>query len=398
MRNKIKIILNILSGNALAQLIVILTTPLLTRIYSPNDFGALAIANGVLLTFGVIGSMRYDQLFFKYNDEYNWNKCYTNGLTITYVISMILFSILLVFSFFYHEKLLIYVVSLPLLVLFFSLSQIYSSVLSVNSNYTKITQSLIIRSIFIFIFQYYLFNYFHKDGLIYGLVLGQFLQCMYLYLQARKLIQYDSSTLCYPCKDSIISTLQSVSNSFSSQLPSLFIPYKFGLELMGYYSMALRLTYMPITFLSNALRPFILGELGKKKEDKETISIILYTGSILLLLIGGVGIFLINYFATEFFIFYAGNDWALSGNIAGILSFWIMLAFSNILSTCYLTVFSKFKQLLIYDAFLLLIRIGIVIFTIIFKFDFFDFVKLYSGAGFIFNFSIIIYAIWLVRK
>lgn len=398
MRNKIKTISGILTGNALAQLIVIFTTPLLTRIYTPNDFGSLAIANGVILTLGVIGSMRYDQLFFKYKDRYSWDKCYTNGIFATFMMSITLSIILLIFSFFINKNIMLYVVCLPLLVLFFSLSQIYSSVLSVSSKYTKITQSIIIRSVLIFCFQYYLFDFFNNDALIYGLVLGQFSQCLYLYITSRKLIIFNSTTLCYPCKDSVLSTFQSLSNSFSSQLPSLFIPYRFGLEMMGYYSMALRLTYMPITFLSNALRPFILGELSRNKEEKEKIAKILYIGSILLLLIGSVGIFFINYFSTAFFIFYAGDNWAISGDIASILSFWIMLAFSNILSTCYLTVFSKFKQLLVYDAFLLIIRISIVILTVIFKFDFFDFVKLYSSVGFLFNFSIIIYAILLVKK
>ncbi|HIF9150945.1 TPA: lipopolysaccharide biosynthesis protein [Photobacterium damselae] len=397
MKKKFNTVFHILTGNAFAQLIVIFTTPILTRLYKPDDFGSLAIANGLILTLGVIGCARYDQLVFKYNNRRDWNKCYTNAIFYAYVIILSTFPIL----FFFREYIgIYYLFSIPILIFTFSLSQIYSSILSVVSNYTKITQSLIIKSLFIFISQYILFDYLGKEGLVVGLVVGQVVQSLFLFILVKKEKEFyfQRELVSRPSRDSIMSSLQSLSNSFSSQLPSLFIPFRYGLELMGYYSMALRLTYIPITFLSNALRPFVLGEINNNINNKDNLYKTITLFTLLLILVAIIGIFLINIFAADFFVIYAGPGWEVSGKISGILSFWILLAFSNILSTSYLTVFSKFKQLLIYDALLLVVRIGIVLISIVFNLEFLSFVKLYSLAGFVFNLSIIIYTLWLVNN
>ncbi|WP_180801156.1 oligosaccharide flippase family protein, partial [Vibrio parahaemolyticus] len=71
----------------------------------------------------------------------------------------------------------------------------------------------------------------------------------------------------FQVKNSLASTLQSLFNSTSSQIPSFFIPLKYGMDMMGVYSMALRLTYIPINFITNALRPVVLGEFNSKKEN-----------------------------------------------------------------------------------------------------------------------------------
>jgi len=398
MKEKLGLIIKILSGNALAQIILILTTPILTRMYSIEDFGVLGIFNSILLTVGVIGCLRYDQLMFNYSGSKDWNDCYNKGIVISLVFSLVIFffSISLYFIGLVHK--LEYVIIAPCLILLFSLAQLFSSALSVSKKYTSISNSLVVRSISVFSFQLYL--NFNPLGLVWGLLIGQVAQVSYLYWSLRRsssvrfffLSDYSLS------KHAIMSTFQSLSNSFSSQLPSFFIPVKFGVESMGYYSMALRLTYLPITFFSNAIRPFILGELNRNRSDLSFVYKSMLKGSVFMLSLSILGIFLINIFAEEFFIIYAGEDWSFSGKISGILSFWILMAFSNVLSTAYLTVYSRFKELLIYDGFLLFFRLLIVVVFYVIDFELLFFLKVYALIGFLFNFSIIIYTVRLARN
>ncbi|EGR2904783.1 hypothetical protein DMW13_24930 [Vibrio parahaemolyticus] len=162
--------------------------------------------------------------------------------------------------------------------------------------------------------------------------------------------------------------------------------------------MALRLTYIPINFITNALRPVVLGEFNSKKENTSEVYKILLNGSLALIFTGIVGILLINFFAEDFFEFYIGDSWRISGKIASILSFWIMLGFSNILAVCYLTVYSRFKFLLFYDGLLLVFRLGAAAISFGVGLGFFDFVKVYSVLGFLFNMSIIFISIWFARN
>ncbi|MHO98930.1 hypothetical protein D9H90_24365, partial [Escherichia coli] len=70
-----------------------------------------------------------------------------------------------------------------------------------------------------------------------------------------------------------------------------------------------------------------------------------------------IGIILINLFATDFFIIYAGEEWEGAGEIASALAWWLLVSFANVTSTSYLTVIGRFRSLFIYDMFLLVFRV-----------------------------------------
>ena len=50
----------LVGGTAGAQLLTVLAAPLLTRLYSPEDFGLLAVYASLLALIGVISSLRYE--------------------------------------------------------------------------------------------------------------------------------------------------------------------------------------------------------------------------------------------------------------------------------------------------------------------------------------------------
>ncbi|EGW82559.1 glycosyltransferase [Escherichia coli STEC_94C] len=79
----------VIGGNALAQIIVILGTPLLTRIYQPSDFGIYSTIMAVVLILGVIACGRYDQIMYNFDDKYSWYICFCNGLVIAICISLL---------------------------------------------------------------------------------------------------------------------------------------------------------------------------------------------------------------------------------------------------------------------------------------------------------------------
>ncbi|EFN8692865.1 hypothetical protein EBA27_25315, partial [Escherichia coli] len=69
-------LIKVIGGNALAQIIVILGTPLLTRMYQPSDFGIYSTIMAVVLIVGIIACGRYDQIMYNFNDKYSWYKCF----------------------------------------------------------------------------------------------------------------------------------------------------------------------------------------------------------------------------------------------------------------------------------------------------------------------------------
>ena len=49
----------LVGGTAAGQIIVMAASPILTRLYSPEDFGLLSVYAGLLGILGVIASLRY---------------------------------------------------------------------------------------------------------------------------------------------------------------------------------------------------------------------------------------------------------------------------------------------------------------------------------------------------
>ncbi len=56
----IRSVVAISSGTAMSQLLLVLSTPLLTRLYLPSDFGVFAVFNSLLSTAVVASSLRYE--------------------------------------------------------------------------------------------------------------------------------------------------------------------------------------------------------------------------------------------------------------------------------------------------------------------------------------------------
>ena len=50
----------LVGGTAGAQLLTVLAAPILTRLYSPEDFGLLAVYASLLGLIGVVASLRYE--------------------------------------------------------------------------------------------------------------------------------------------------------------------------------------------------------------------------------------------------------------------------------------------------------------------------------------------------
>ena len=55
-----KNVLTLVSGTAIAQIIPIAISPVLTRIYTPEEFGIYAIFTSIVIIFSVISNGRYE--------------------------------------------------------------------------------------------------------------------------------------------------------------------------------------------------------------------------------------------------------------------------------------------------------------------------------------------------
>ena len=91
-------VLTLMTGTTIAQAIPIAISPILTRIYTPEDFGVFALFIGVVGVISVIATLTYEQAIIlpKY-DKYAIN---IFMLSLILILFTSIFSFIIIFLFF----------------------------------------------------------------------------------------------------------------------------------------------------------------------------------------------------------------------------------------------------------------------------------------------------------
>ena len=141
----------IASGSAIAQIIGVVTMPVITRLYSPADFGVLGLFTAVLSVLIFAGGFRYDTAFPLPKDDKDAANLFIFFL-ILLSISTLCFCIILflfgdfIFSIFHLEILKSYLILLIICFFGWSLYGGLSSWVSRYREYTRITYTIISQS------------------------------------------------------------------------------------------------------------------------------------------------------------------------------------------------------------------------------------------------------------
>ena len=93
-----KNVLTLMTGTTIAQAIPIAISPILTRIYTPEDFGVLALFVAITTIFGTIANARYELAIMLPKKDEDAINIFALGFIITCFISLILLILVLVFN------------------------------------------------------------------------------------------------------------------------------------------------------------------------------------------------------------------------------------------------------------------------------------------------------------
>ena len=91
-------VLTLMTGTTIAQAIPIAISPILTRIYTPEDFGVLALFVAITSIFGSIANGRYELAIMLPKKDENAINIFALGLIITFSMSFILLVLVVLFN------------------------------------------------------------------------------------------------------------------------------------------------------------------------------------------------------------------------------------------------------------------------------------------------------------
>lgn len=333
--NYAKNVFTLITGTVFAQAIPIAITPILTRIYSPADFGVFAFFAAICAILTVVVTGRYELAIIVPEDDSEALSLVYLSIGLSFVISCFLFILILIFgeniaALLKHPELrnLLYLV--PCSTFLLGTVQSFNYWYNRKANYRIMASSRVLQSSIVSSTQLTSgFFRLSQIGLIFGQIVGQLISFIYLSIIFRL------STKSY--KGSILNKniltvarkykrfpqfliLAHVFNTSSSQTPAVLLNTLFSSAASGYFMLTERVLQVPISLVSSAIGDVFRQEASYQYARTKECKKVYITTLKKLLLLSFMPFLLLFIFAEDVFIFAFGVEWAIAGEYAKILT------------------------------------------------------------------------------
>ena len=404
--------LTLSGGNFIASAIVLIFSPLITRLYSPENFGSFQIFISISTYFTLLACFRLEYALLIKNSN-NFTRFKINLLcTISLIIVTVISIFFSFYAFFFKTEIYLSLNSLifylPFITFFGGLVLIYTVNCISSQKFkllskSKITQnsSLTLSQILFSLLGFSSFGLFMSDIISKISFVSQNFNYKYfgLILSRLQLISMKRLILIFK-RFKTFALLMAPSKLFNvsaSSIPIILIGNSYGLVVVGFYFLIDRI-FAPITILvSEAISRVFesrltgINKVGSNLYSK-SIGIIIF--SVVLL----IPFVLVSPFIENMIVFIFGENWIGSGKYYNILlpMFIIGIISSNLSNT--LIILENHKLQLIWDVARSFFVIFIVYFSINSENEFFHTLKMYSYSMSIFYFVHIILSLYAIRK
>jgi O-antigen/teichoic acid export membrane protein len=393
--NFTKNVLTLMTGTTVAQAIPIAISPILTRIYTPEDFGVFALFYAIISIFGTVANGRYELAIMLPSNEKDAINIFALGLIITTTLSLSLFIVIVIFHnailhFLSNPDIGVWLYFAPIAIFFIGLFNILNFYNTRKKEYKTIANAKIVKSIILAITQ--LSIGFIKQGAM-GLISGQIFSQIFANMQLLKNITKDKSILLHISKQNIITQAKKyidfpkyslwgvLANILSIQFTNILISSFFSVTTLGFYSLVQKILGMPSALIGGSIGQVFFQEASEAKQKTgEALPVFMATLKKLLLI--GLPTFSLLYFIVEdLFALVFGEEWRIAGVYAKIV---IPLFFIRFVSASVSTIYDIFEGLKIELIWQLSLMIGTIIILYIFKnndfIEFLNYMTLYGIA------------------
>jgi lipopolysaccharide exporter len=338
----IRNVVTLMSGTIIAQAIPVLMSPLLTRLFSPYDFGVFSIFTSIASVIAVIATLRFELSIVLPKEE----KDAVNLLALSFYITLLITSISLIVIIVFHSfiiqwtdspalQYLIYLI--PIYVLFAGITQSLNYWYSRNRNFSLLSIGKIVQSglnaVIALMGGVLLFK---PGGLILGAIGGQFAgAAIYVF----KFIQYQKSKIQLVEKAVIkknfttykdfliINTPHAFINTFQDLVIILLLNHFFSKEIVGLYALSYRILKLPVGLIGASSYQVFLQKSSTLHDDPLALHN-LVKKILKQLTILAIPIFLVLIIAAPFlFKTVFGKEWEQAGVIARYISPWLLINF-----------------------------------------------------------------------
>jgi O-antigen/teichoic acid export membrane protein len=364
-----------MTGTTIAQAIPIAISPILTRIYTPEDFGLFALYMSVASLISAAATGRYaTAIILPKKDEDAINIAFFS-IIISFIISFLSLVFVWIFndvitSFLGNKEISSWLYFIPVTVLFTGLYQVLNFWTNRKKKYkelafSRVAQNTSMTSVHLGMG----FSNFGAGGLIVGTILGQGVA---VFLLMKKTWQRHINLTLSINKLKTVALMKKYKKFPLLNLPNaivdeirlsginMMIAKFFTTATLGQFSLAWRMIQAPMSLLGSSLSQVFFQKLSTSK--KTTLHQIVKKFILRILLIATPIFLFIYLFANTIFIFVFGESWKLAGESASIMAPWLFLNFiTSPLSNIFL-ILNKQELMLYFSILYAIIPLGILYF------------------------------------
>ena len=371
-----KNVLTLMTGTTIAQAIPIAISPILTRLYSPEDFGIFALFVAISSIFGSIANGRYELAIMLPKKDADAISIFVIGFIINFVTSLVLFTVILIFhnymaSLIGNEATSHWLYFIPISVFLIGAFNLLNFFNNRKKFYKDLARANVYKSFVAAVVQI-TFGLLKvgAGGLISGQIVSQIISNILLFFSIKKYIAFRTEVRVkvliifrkyknfpmYSLPGALINTL-----SFS--IVNILIPVFFDVTTLGFYSLAQKVLGIPVSIIGSSIGQVFFKEATVEKnltgKAIKSFSLIFKK----LLVIGSV-LFIFLFFEIENIIkILFGTKWSMAGIYAKIMiSIYFFKFISYPLSFMY-DIFNALKIELIWNILLVIGLLSILYFS-----------------------------------
>lgn len=335
----------LIGSSGIAQAIPIAISPVLTRLYSPEEFGKFALYASIVAIFSVIATARYEQAIHLPKYRRDAMHIVILSIIVTIIISCIVLIVILMFDF-EIKRLMIntgtseFLYWIPCSIMVIGIYQTLYYWENRKASYIRIALSRTLQSSTSGLGQVSAgYMTVSAGGLIGGQLLAQAISMVYLiktgYSEDEKILKKIK-------RNKIIAMAKRYKkfpqymifghmlNTISGYMPLFVIGSLYGPAVAGLYSLAQRVTITPLSLIGGAIGDVYRSEASNKyRESGNCLELFKFT-VIRLSIVSIILILPIYFWGAEVFNFVFGPNWSGAGDIASLLS--VMIFFQCISS------------------------------------------------------------------
>lgn len=146
-------------------------------------------------------------------------------------------------------------------------------------------------------------------------------------------------------------------NAISMGLPMILLTHFYGLAVAGAYAFALRVLSAPMGFVLTALRQVLLQKATEAHNEGRRLMSLYKKITIGLFAMALLPSLILYACAPRFFAWIFGPQWLQAGEFASSLVLWLLFMFSNVPATLFGRIIRIQRQMFIFDVILMSVRI-----------------------------------------